>query len=395
MIRAFLGLLLVAISGVLHAAETVTPEQVLAKAQKYLWSKQRDDGSWRSEQYAVMRSGQALTPFVLHTLLSVGTPLDSDHDARSRRAVDFIITQLDKQGALGNADPDILEYPVYSTAYAVLAFNKFQHYHLLLGPSGNKNIKLMQGFLRKAQFTNSSGFNEELPAFGGWGFDKAQQPGEPGHMDLAHTRRAIQALGAVNQTLRRDADFQNIAAQTQRFLAVVQKRPETLAVQPVPEGVERPTKIPFDGGFYFSPVVLQANKGRLEKDGNYWRSYATATCDGILALLAAGVPQDDERVTTAVKWLRVHTNLDYPQGIPTDYPEPWGAALKYYHFAVRAEVYGELDFSDEEKLALAEKVAALQQADGSFVNSESPLMKEDEPLLATALAVVALTHCLP
>ena len=393
MIRSFLILCLILSCAIAHAAEQRTPAEALAKAQEYLWSQQHEDGSWRSEQYAVMRSGQALTPFILHTLLAVGTPLDSDHSTKSRRAVEFIVAQLDEQGALGNADPDILEYPVYSTAYAVLAFNKFQHYHLLLGHSGNKNIMLMQEFLRDAQFTTDSGFTTDMPAFGGWGFDKAQQPGEPGHMDLAHTRRAIQAMGVVNQTLGRITDFQNIAKQAQRFLAVVQKRPETLAIQPVPEGVERPASIPFDGGFYFSPVVLQANKGRLEKNGNYWQSYATATCDGILALLAAGVPKDDERVTTAVKWLREHTNLDYPQGIPTDYPEPWGDALQYYHFAVRAEVYAALDFSDEEKQALAEKVAALQRADGSFVNTKSPLMKEDEPLLATALAEVALSHC--
>lgn len=372
-------------------ATAATPQQALAKAQAYLWSQQLDDGSWRSEQYAVMRSGQALTPFVLHTLLSIGTPLDSDHAGKSRNAVDFIIAQLDADGALGKADPDILEYPVYSTAYAVLALNKLQSYHLLLGNGGNEQIERMRAFLREAQFNTASGFNEDMPAFGGWGFDKAQQPGEPGHMDLAHTRRATQAMAATNQGLPRLADLQTVANECQRFLAVVQKRPETLAVQPVPEGVERPQEIPFDGGFYFSPVVLAANKGRLEKDDNYWRSYATATCDGILALLAAGVPKDDDRITAAVKWLKEHTNIDYPQGIPTDYPEPWGEALEYYHYAVRAEVYDALDFPAEEKLALANKVASLQREDGSFVNSKSPLMKEDDPLLATSLAVIALS----
>src|SRR6478672_238308 len=56
---------------------------------------------------------------------------------------------------------------------------------------------------------------------------------------------------------------------------------------------------PFDGGFYFSPIVLTANKGREERDKRgmyYYRSYATATCDGLLALLACGVPRSDERV---------------------------------------------------------------------------------------------------
>jgi hypothetical protein len=388
-----------------HAAET-TPSEALDRAVSYLWSQQQKDGSWRSEQYAVMRSGQSLTPFVLHTLLSVGTPLDSDHDAKSRRAADFIVARLDEQGALGNVDPDILEYPVYSTAYAVLALKRFQVYQKAHGGGGvrriSKEIDPMASFLISAQFNETAGFTTNVPAYGGWGFDRAQQPGVPGHMDLAHTRRALQALnhhrhrrGLYEDSLPATviAQLDDAFKQSQRFLAVVQKRPETLDIQPVPAGVERPTEIPFDGGFYFSPVVLQANKGRLEKDGNYWQSYATATCDGILALLAAGVPKDDERVIAAVGWLRQHANIEYPQGIPTDYPEPWGAALKYYHFAVRAEVYDALDFPAEEKRALAEKVAALQESDGSFVNFESPLMKEDEPLLATALAVIALTHC--
>jgi hypothetical protein len=375
-----------------HAADTSSPEKALARAEEYLWNAQHEDGSWRSEQYAVMRSGQSLTPFVLHTLLSSADNLPDEQIKASQRSIQYIVDHLDDDGALGKTDPDILEYPVYSTAYAVLALEKWQSLGHQLSDEDRSNFRRMQRFLQRCQFNHTNGFTRQMPAYGGWGFDKAKAAGQPGHMDLAHTRRAITA---VQLTLEYNALMDSLySGYAQRFLAVVQKQPETLDIQPLPEGVERPKEVPFDGGFYFSPVVLQANKGRLEKDGNYWRSYATATCDGILALLAAGVPKDDERVTAAVKWLGEHTNLDYPQGIPTDYPEPWGEALQFYHYAVRAEVYDALDFPEADKLALAEKVAALQHADGSFVNGKSPLMKEDEPLLSTALAVVALSHCL-
>lgn len=384
MYRIILFLMLICCGVPSYAAEQRTPAEALAKAKEYLWSQQHDDGSWRSEQYAVMRSGQALTPFVLHTLLASTNSLTPTEIEKTKKAIAFIVSQLDDDGALGKADPDILEYPVYSTAYALLVVEHLQRLNLL-GKEGDALSGKLQPFLIAAQFNENSGFDRSMPAFGGWGFDKAQSPGDPGHMDLAHTRRALMALAD---------DRTELAQNTLRFLAVVQKRPETLAVQPVPEGVERPKEIPFDGGFYFSPVVLQANKGRLDKDGNTWRSYSTATCDGILALLAAGVPRDDERVTAALDWLKQHTNLDYPQGIPTDYPEPWGDALKYYHFAVRAEVYAALDFPTAEKVALAKKVVARQRPDGSFVNTENPLMKEDDPQLATALAVVALSHCI-
>jgi hypothetical protein len=382
-----------------HAADTTGAQDALARAQEYLWNAQQEDGSWRSEQYAVMRWGQSLTPFVLHTLLSVPRKGASEHVDDILRSLDFIRQNVDEDGAIGRADPDILEYPVYSTVYSLLCVSRVHDDRVLhfqasvLGDAKYAQLRArMASFLSSAQFDKGDGFTSMNPAYGGWGFDIAKSPGDPGHMDLAHTRRALQAIVPFFQSMvpRKRPDLER----AQRFLAVVQKRPDTLAIQPLPEGVERPKEIPFDGGFYFSPVVLQANKGRLEKDGNYWRSYATATCDGILALLAAGVPKDDERVVAAVKWLREHTDIDYPQGIPTDYPEPWGEALQFYHYAVRAEVYAALGFPAAEKRALAEKVAALQRADGSFVNEKSPLMKEDEPLLSTALAVVALGHCL-
>jgi hypothetical protein len=125
----------------------------------------------------------------------------------------------------------------------------------------------------------------------------------------------------------------------------------------------------------------------------YFRSYATATCDGVLALLSAGVPRDDERVVHAIEWLRQHDDLAYPQGVPADHPEPWGEALRFYHYAVRAEAYAALNWPGDWKTRLAAEVARHQAADGSFRNDLSPLMKEDDPLLCTALAAIALTHC--
>ncbi len=43
----------------------------LAAATEYLWRQQGDDGGWHSPQYGVLRSGQALTPFVLDAPLRV------------------------------------------------------------------------------------------------------------------------------------------------------------------------------------------------------------------------------------------------------------------------------------------------------------------------------------
>jgi squalene-hopene/tetraprenyl-beta-curcumene cyclase len=217
-------------------------------------------------------------------------------------------------------------------------------------------------------------------------------------MDLAHTRRALKALAAARKWYRfQDTiyDHAGVNRRAEAFLRVVQKHPDAKAL-PLAHGGTQPQSLPpYDGGFYFSPVVLDANKGRQEtsdSSATIYRSYATATCDGILALLACGVPREDGRVVKAVEWLRAHEDFGYPEGVPRDHPEPWGEAMRFYHYAVRAEVYDALDRPGEWRTKLANAVARMQAEDGSFRNATSPLMKEDDPILCTALATVALTH---
>ena len=52
----------------------------------------------------------------------------------------------------------------------------------------------MRQYLVDAQFDESDGFVADAPAYGGWGLQRAVEPGKSGHMDLAHTRRALEAL---------------------------------------------------------------------------------------------------------------------------------------------------------------------------------------------------------
>jgi len=374
----------------------------LQQAAAYLWSQQADDGGWHSPQYGVLKSGQALTPFVLHALLNVPRPVAPRRAGAVTSGVTFIRQHVDDDAALGRDDPELLEYPVYSTAYALQCLTLVANDRALLTQAPTLRHAdyatlraRMATFLSSAQFDEADGFTPSHPAYGGWGFDAPPSPGDPGHMDLAHTRRALQAIAPYFGTKipRKRPDL----ARAEQFLRVVQRHPAAMA---------RPVELPgagidagapaFDGGFYFSPVVLAANKGPVKDNpAPHWRSYATATCDGILALLAAGVRRDDERVTAAVKWLEEHTDVNYPQGVPRDRPEPWGEAIRFYHYAVRAEVYRKLDFPAEERAKLAAAVVRRQRPDGSFVNTASPLMKEDDPLLCTALAVIALANCLP
>jgi hypothetical protein len=246
----------------------------------------------------------------------------------------------------------------------------------------------MRDYLVGQQYAPSRGFAEDSYAFGGWGFGDRRELGDPGHMDLAHTRRVLDALVSAG------LDDQAVLARSESFLRLLQRHPDERRAQPVTgSGTETSeAQAEYDGGFYFSPVVLIANKGRQTENGKHFRSYATATCDGVLALLAADVPSDDERVTAARDWLKRHPAWDAPAGIPTDHPEPWADALHFYHLAVRSEAYARLCMQGQWQSELFAVLLPQQREDGSFANARSALMKEDDPLLATTLAVIALLH---
>ncbi len=358
--------------------------EALAQACRYLWSRQGPDGGWHSDTYALFASGQALTPFVLHALLQAPPTACPPPVGGVARALQFIRRHANGAGALGVGDGQVLEYPNYATAYALRSLVRAGE------PRDLALIGRMRGYLAGQQYHEGNGFPATEPAHGGWGFGGTRRPGEPGHMDLAHTRHVLDALAESGQP-----DPATLA-RAQRFLRLLQKDPSGSRPQPLPPGrrAAAGAAVLYDGGFYFSPVVLAANKAGFHsgEEGAGFRSYASATCDGLLALLAAGVEANDGRVLAARRWLERHPRWDYSEGIPEDQAEDWGRALLFYHLAVRAEAYQRLGWPGSWRDDLAAVVLPEQQSDGSFQNRDNHLMKEDDPLLATALAVSALSQ---
>lgn len=174
------------------------------------------------------------------------------------------------------------------------------------------------------------------------------------------------------------------------FLRLLRKDPSETRQQPRLNAVPDPCR-GFDGGFYSSPVILVANKGGETDSCASFRSYATATCDGLLALLAAGFGPNDAPVLAARAWLDRHASLDTPEGIPEDDPNQWHRVMFFYHLATRAEVHAATGWPQGTRVRMLELLAERRRPDGSFANPHGALNKEDDPLLATALVVTALT----
>ena len=361
-------------------------EATLRKACKYLWEKQGVDGGWHSETYGFLKGGEAWTPFVLFALLEVPDHIFQKSDAQIGRALDFLRGHVNADGVLGVADPEVLEYPNYATAYALRVLVRY-------GKDTDKPlIDKMRAYLAAQQFTEQRGFAQVDLEFGGWGFGETNLPPRTaGFVDLSHTRRILQALREAGH------DDQQSFENAKIFLRLLQKHPTEARTQP---GVEEITEhmTQYDGGFYFSPVILTRNKAGRETDStgqeSSFRSYATATCDGALALVATGLPSRDERVQFALEWLRRHPALDSPEGIPEDVPEQWHKVMFFYHLMVRSEVYNAFDTNGTWQEEIADLIEPRQRPDGSFSNPYGELNKEDDPMLATAMVVVAIANAM-
>jgi len=320
----------------------------LARAAAYLWSQQAGDGGFHSATYGLLRSGQSLTPFALDVLLDVPEAVFSRPAGAVERTLAFIRKNTNKDGALGMMDDAAADYPNYATALAVAALVKAR-------PEGlDKELKPMIAYLRAQQFSEDNGWKPGDPAYGGWGMGgPVHKPPFAGHVDLSMTRSVLEALRASGIAASDPAITRSL---------VYLKRSQNP-----------------DGGFYFSAVNAEINKAG-EADGNFL-SYGTATADGLLALRAAGVPASDKRIADAAAWLKDHHRQDSVPGFAEDSPrKSWSSGLRFYYAGVVSRAAPELPV-----------MLPQQNQDGSFRNSNN-LVKEDDPLIATPFAILALLN---
>jgi squalene-hopene/tetraprenyl-beta-curcumene cyclase len=124
------------------------------------------------------------------------------------------------------------------------------------------------------------------------------------------------------------------------------------------------------------------------------RSYGSMSYAGFKSLLYAGLKRDDPRVTAAREWISRHYTLDENPGVGTD-----GQYYYYVVFAKALSAYGEpkLEVTSKDgtkrganwRVELAEKLASLQEPDGSMKPLDDRWM-EDNRVLITAYALNAM-----
>ncbi|HYO24705.1 MAG TPA: hypothetical protein VEQ85_07125, partial [Lacipirellulaceae bacterium] len=253
----------------------------------------------------------------------------------------------------------------------------------------------MSVYLARAQQRMALPWEPAGVPLGGWSLIGGD-PDDPASIrdaTLSPTRLALEGLGAAATRTAAGATLQEARRQALPYVRALQNR---------------------DGGFRFAAVADDPlNKAGLVRSGvagagpssaaadrpaDEARSYGSATADGLAALAACDVEPADRAFQAAVAWLDAHPGVDHVPGFEEQAGGPPSArhGLVFYY---RASLARAMRLASDARFArqhvpLAESLVAEQRADGSWANA-SALMREDDPLIATAWALCALSQVRP
>ncbi|GBD36284.1 hypothetical protein HRbin36_01405 [bacterium HR36] len=345
----------------------------MKKGVSFLLQRQSRDGGWRSEHCASFANGTALTPLVLLALqqaLGRGEASPELHDA-IRRGLQFLAGFRTAEGGIAEPE-DGFDYPVYTASLTlrVLCHESAQPWASWRAAWAN--------YLLERQLTEKLGWNLSDKPYGGWGYCRVvpRKPA-PGQFapplvesNLSATVFALDALAAA------DALEEAVKRKAAVFIRRCQNE---------------------DGGFHFiydDPVRNKAGVANWEP--LRFHSYGSATADGLRALMLCQLAEDKARIRSAADWLARHFAVHTHPGRYLATQEPQRNAVYYYYLASLAPcaVCPELSREwDSWRIEIAQALAGAQQSDGHWSNPLS-LVREDDPVIATAFAVLVLTHCL-
>ena len=336
----------------------------------WLLDQQAADGGWHSVTYGQLKDGAAVTALVLDALGHLPAIDQQKHLAAIKKGFAFLDRGLAKRRTIASPDGS-LDFPTYAAALYLTGKRR-----LSLTLDGQTRRALVD-YLVGAQVGEARGFAADAPSRGGWDFlgpDDAQ--GITTGTNFSVTRYVLEAL----------AQQPGVAGNESKIPKAIELGREYVL------RCQRP-----DGGFVFTcePASLSNKAAYADEALKEPRSYGTATCDGILALLACGLNVTDERVAQAIDWLVKQPSLELVPGFEGLPPEAgWQRGLRYYYYAGLARVLPHFPAAEiaPRREALAAHVVKLQSNDGSWVN-ESDRMRENDPLIATALATTALASC--
>ena len=365
----------------LHPAQSRDFSQCLGEAAAFLMKQQSKDGAWRSEIYATFKGGAALTPLAICALQEAGSTGLTETSTlpiqvARRGGSEYLAKMVRPDGSIDEG-ADGIDYPVYTAALSVIALSHPDNKDLL-----NARDAWLK-YLLNRQLTEKLGWNREDKQYGGWGYcrliPKKPKPNEFApplvESNLSATVFAIDALKAAGV---KDKEVY------EKALVFVRRCQNE------------------DGGFHFIYDDPVRNKAGLaeQSPGNppRFHSYGSTTADGLRSLILCGEPEKT-RIEAAKKWLQQNFRAGSHPGEYVKAHEPNREAVYYYYAASVARTLRLLDDFElpdgrDWRVELTKELVKRQRKDGSWANPVE-LVRENDPIVATASAVIALANCRP
>lgn len=351
---------------------TSDPMKRIERAIDYLFSRQSADGSWKSAHYGNLKQGAAITSLVLFSVSHAPPELLKDRQPDINRAFKFLRAGIAKHGYVANLDgPD---YANYATALTLLADSHFAaNFDWTFLSAAEK--KQLVAFLCDSQLDETHGLTPDDDNYGGW--------------DLSGWMREPRLSPGTNISITSFVLWALRSSEDEAVEAARRKAAQWLT------RVENA-----DHGFYFHPQKDHSGNKAEWRDPQATQplSYGTATVDGLRAFRALG--ERDSALGDSAGWLLKHTDDDPGLTFVPGFKLPesgrdgsWGQGLLYYYLAGLAleqeslpEPLRRMGFQQ-----IPRYLSQQQRADGRWENSSSR-MREDDPLIATSFALIALSR---
>lgn len=351
-------------------------QQSIARGIEYLRTTQNADGSWTPEP------GPAITAMVVRVMLERKDI--SPSDPAVAKAIDYILSKVKEDGGIHDG---FLEN--YNTAICLSALSLVKN-----RPDAAAAVQKAQNYLKGLQWVSQTDpkgtiVDETHAFYGGAGY------GSHGRPDMSNTQIMLEGLY--------DSGLDCNDPAFQRALVFISR------CQGIESNEFLKDKVAQDGGFIYATSIDkdaigvpqsmaspdQIDEGKTGRPVSGLRTYGSMTYAGFKSFIYANVDRDDPRVQGAYKWIQKNYTLDRNPGLP-DAQAQQGLYYYYMTFSRALDAWGlsnipvegaQRDWAND----LVDKLAALQQKDGSWKNDADRWMEGDVNLV-TAYALIALQH---
>lgn len=342
---------------------------------EYLKSQQNPEtGAWSDTKLP------AFTALAVSAML--GDPANDGqkpHSDEVEKGLDFLVKNQKSDGGIYGKG-----LATYNTALSVMALSQsgYKEHLPVIAKARRLLINQQQDYDRKGQVDNL--FD------GGIGYG-----GSYAHSDLSNSHLAMEALYYSKKVLA-DTEFDESGEfdldwdAAIEFVSLCQNSEKTVERLGDAIGLRKED----EGGFVYYPGDTKSEEIELEGGKKVaLRSYGSMSYAGLLAFIYADMDRGDPRIGAALDWLQGNYTLEENPGMDAR------GLFYYYHTMAKALSIAQINklktpegknINWREDLAL--KILSEQDKDGSWINDGSNRWMEDDRILVSAYALLALEH---